>query len=835
MVAEAGATRRRLTTSRIVLQRPRILARLGLAVASFALCWGALASAAPVVVPPGSQQGALAVGFDDRGQLLAKICPTASCSIDGATPIPIPDDVKALAKRGSVQNIPIGAGRHVAWVQVPDQEKQRNYELVIAAPLGGTKPLVVFQGYTGFVTGEYGMRQGGMVFVSEKKADGSRSVVVGSRREDVTLCARPTVLAPKLLNPKDLKLYPAKVQRLSVKERNQATRLVAVKREAGARLAHQVLRAVGASSAVGAPQAIADGDPTTTWAENRSGAGRGEFVTLNVPPQVPIVGFDVMIRPPDDDSGKVPAGVSPKEFWLATADEVVNVTLPEDAWHEPGAIYRVSLPHPMKTDCLSLVTESAFDEGKQAQVTFAELGAVTEFDTTEIAGMVGALAGGGERAEAAKTVLMAAGPAAFEAVAKAFRQLDEGGRRVALDVIDQAPCELSTPTYVRALLGRYKAHSKHASDRLRRCGRKSAPYLVETIRIARPRARPLLANELGLVAPDLAVAAIAPFLSDPAKQRRRLLRIALARAAVDESADAAVRKVLTDPNLDARAHLDVMRALGESLQSYLPEAQKSFARLTKGKDFRTRYLLLRPAAALARRDPLARSYLANALSADKNKHIRFGAAAAASEYGLLKSELSKALVDPAVRVRRAAVEGLGAQRADDAAGLVSQRLKDDPWPMVRGAAAEALGKLGASAAVDEALGEALGDEAPSVKSATLVAIGQRRVIKLAESVRDLLADSDEPSEVRRAAANTAARLCDFEAVDTLTALALERNDPLQDRQQRSLSLDALRALADIGPADLRERLAPLMSPESAPGARQAATRALQTKPRCQAQ
>jgi HEAT repeat protein len=344
-----------------------------------------------------------------------------------------------------------------------------------------------------------------------------------------------------------------------------------------------------------------------------------------------------------------------------------------------------------------------------------------------------------------------------------------------------------------------------------------------------------LANELGLVAPDLAVLEIAPFLSDPAKHRRRLLRIAMARAASDESAAPAIRKALLASELDSRARLDLLRALGASAVTYLPEAGESFATLAKHRDFRTRYLLLRPAAALARRDGAARAYLARALLTDRNQHIRAGAAQAARDLGLMKSELSRALADSAVRVRKAAVEGLGEQRVDAAGTALVERLVSDPWPMVRGAAAEALGKLGKSSGFDAALGRALSDEAPSVKSATLLAIGQRKVIGLVGDVRSVLENSDEVPAVRRAAAATAARLCDREAVDVLTELALKRNDPMQDPGQRSLSLAALAALAELGPADLRERLAPLMSPESAAGARETALAALQVKARCGAQ
>src|SRR5690606_9698766 len=144
--------------------------------------------------------------------------------------------------------IPIGSGRHAVHVVVSDAPNRRAYELVVAAPSSGLEPLVVFEGFTGLVSGQEGAREGPMVFVSEPTDKGERRIVVGKQYESISLCGRPTVLAPNVLNPADLKLHPAKVQRLSPAERNRATRLTAVRLPEGAALGPSVLSALGASS-----------------------------------------------------------------------------------------------------------------------------------------------------------------------------------------------------------------------------------------------------------------------------------------------------------------------------------------------------------------------------------------------------------------------------------------------------------------------------------------------------------------------------------------------------------------------------------------------------------
>lgn len=783
----------------------------------------------PVVATGARGQQTLAASISG-GQLRLRLCTSQACDPDQGQAHALPSEVTPLLENATLSVVPLGQGRKVVHLVAPDPDHARAYELLVTAPLGGTAPNVVFEGFTGLISGQDGERQGPMVFVSEETRDGARRVVVGKQYEAISLCGRPTVLVPQLLYPADLKLHPAKMQRLSPTERDQAPRLKAERLGDDDRLGPSVLTAVGASSGVGAPQNLTDGDLKTSWAENRGAEGRGEFVTLNAPPQLPIAGFDFVVRPTRDDLS--PAATSASEFWLATRDRVFQVSLPDDAWQHPGVVYRVMLDAPVQTDCVALVIENARGKAKDAEVTFAEVTAVSEFNSNDLPGLVGALAGGGERAEAAKTVLMSGGPEAFRAVAKAYSKLDEGGRRVALDVMDQAGCELATPTYVKALLGRYEAHSIHARDRIRRCGRKSADYLAKTLRVARPRARPILANELGLVAPDRAIAAIAPFLADDHKARRSAMRVALARAAADPTAADAVKQVLVDDSLSDRIRLDVMRALGPRLPEYGTAARTMFARLARHRDFRTQYLLLNPASALAEKDANAREFLSQAITSNPDQHIRYGATLAAQDSARFNSELLVAVNDRAVRVRKAAVEALGKKREVRAQAPLLDRLAHDRWPMVRGAAAQALAGLGASPTVDRALSEALGDASPTVRAPVALALGRRGVGGSASALRGRLADDKEHPSVRRAAAEALGRLCDHDALDLLTELAQKRADPLLDQDQKALAVVALHALAAIGPGDLRERVKPLMQKGAAPGARDAAERALAQSAAC---
>jgi HEAT repeat protein len=806
-------------------------------VASLAACLlstsaAALAQPKPIVATAraGGGQPLLAVGLDATGVLRARVCPGAPCGLEAGREIAIPSALRARLRETRMTVVPIGKQRRAIVVTVPEPSRQRAWEAVIAAPLRGTEPLVLYDGMTGLADGQYGLRHGGMVMISEPRPDGSRSIVIGEQREDLSLCGRPAVLSPKLVWPDEMTLRPAKVQRLTPSERSGALRVVAERSTDPEGTRIPLLRAVAATSAVGSPSALTDGDPETTWSENRGGAGRGEFLLMQAPPALPITALELVVRPP---TRAVELGVAPKELWLATADRVLHVTLPEDAWQHPGARYVVRLERPLRGDCLALITESAWGGGAKSRVTLAELSARTEFDQSTLDGLVGALAGGGRRAEAAASALSALGPPAFEQVIQAWDRLDEGGRRVALDVIDHAPCSIRSPLYLRALFGPYAAHRIHARERLRSCGKEAAPAIEAALSTAPKRAHPLLVNELALVGPERAVVLAVPLLDRADRRGRQLLRVALGRAVRRESAAAAVREVLRDRALPEVARLDLLRALGDQIRGFQPEAGQALSRLTRADAaFRTRFLVLEPAAVLAQDDAGARSFVARSLRSDPSPYVRAQAAAVITSPSHFRTELLGALEDPEVRVREAAVRALAKPNGSFAGAQVARRLAEDRWPLVRSAAAEAMSAMGPSRELDAALDRALEDPSYRVRAPAVAALGERRARGFAKRVRARLEDAEEVTEVRGSAALALGLMCDVESVDTLTAYAKKLADPLLSAEQRAIGAVALGALSRIRPPDLARRLRPLLGKDVAPLARSAAQAALRSPGSC---
>jgi len=783
-------------------------------------------SALPAHVPAGSGQLALSVLLN-KAELSAAACAAAPCA---ASPLSLGLPIELRGKAARVQVVSIGEGRRAVVVAVDDGS--RSFRAVVAAPLAAGAPKLLFSGLVGALAGEDGLRTGPMVQVSDAESDGVRRILVGEQHESVSLCGRPTILSPKLLNPKDLTLHAAKVQRLSVAERD-AARSVKARRLAEdepSRSAPSVLSALAASSALGAPQALTDGDLETTWSENLGGTGKGEFVVMRAPPELTIAGLELVVRP---KLASLEHGAAPERVFIAGPRDVVEVTLPEDAWKSPGARYFVALDPPLRGDCLALVLDTAFEQGTSARVTLAELSVVSEFSASELPALVAALAGGGQRAEAAKTLLSAGGPAAYEAVSKAFDGLDEGGRRVALQVIDRAPCETSVPLYVRALMGKVEAQARHAQSRLRRCGAVGGEALAQALSTSDKQRFPLLVSELSVIDPGRSVKAFLPLMEERASARRRLVRSSLAQAARSPQAAAAVRAALADPSTSEVALIDLLRALGELAPRFQPEAGVALARLQNGAPkFRARYLLLGPAAALSGVSPEADASFRRALSADPDPHVRAAALSLVREPKRFQVELLKALEDREVRVREASAQALANPKADFATQGLVKRLAEDRWPLVRASAADALALHPAGAALDRPLVAALGDESSLVRARGIRALGQRQARGVAGPIRDRLADADEWPEVRAEAARALGAVCDAESAAVLAAFAKKLADPMASADAQLIGTAAVISLGRLARPDLRQALAPLSDKRAPPHARRAAAVALTARTTC---
>jgi len=518
---------------------------------------------------------------------------------------------------------------------------------------------------------------------------------------------------------------------------------------------------------------------------------------------------------------------------VATDHELYAVTFTEDPFAVPGSRWVVDFPAPVTTDCLALVMESGFDGAATAEVTIAEVAARSALGAATPDELAARLRGGDASAEAAAGVLRALGAPGHAAVARAFPGLDEGGRRVALHVIDQAPCAESAPVLVEALMGPHAAQRQHAEVRLERCGGAASPALVEALRGAKAPATVALLRTLVIVDPAEAVRQVLPRLRGASAKQRRALRGVLAHAADAAAARPVLVAALADASLPAETTLELLRALAAQLPQLQPEAGRAFARLARqDAEFRARYLLAEPAAALAPTDATARAWVAWSLLSDPERRVRARFAEAIGEPGPFEAELVRALGDGEVRVRVAALEALTRAPSARVAEPVAELIRRDPWPMARAAAAAVAAVAPADPELDRALVAALRDRSPRVRQPVVVALGARRVVESAKPLRKRLTDRDEAVGVRIAAAGALAAVCDPAAVEPLTRLARRFADPQDQSVDRPVAPAAVTALGQLHPADLDDRLAPLLAAGAPPPAREAARAALAAPGQC---
>ena len=248
--------------------------------------------------------------------------------------------------------------------------------------------------------------------------------------------------------------------------------------------------------------------------------------------------------------------------------------------------------------------------------------------------------------------------------------------------------------------------------------------------------------------------------------------------------------------------------------------------------FRTRYLMMEVAAALAATAPPARAYLDKALRSDASPHVRARAAQVVGRVDLFQQSLVAALSDRGVRVRQHAAQTLAKPEGSFATAALVGRLEQDRWPLVRAAAARAIGTHGPNEAADRALEEALADPSPEVRRPVVLALGKRQALGAAGSVRDRLDDKKEIPAVRAAAAVSLGFMCDRGSLDVLTDYALELTKRHASKSERVIGRGALAALGWMHPKDLEERLAPLSGDKVLSTYRAAAAVALGGKSRC---
>lgn len=807
-----------------------VMHRFGLHLALVALFGGSAAQAAPaapqeVTLPPAPGLHALTVRID-AGTVQLWTCPNLPCSTGSFSAVTL---ASKLPGPGTLEVVPIGDGKRIVHVRVP-LENATAWEAIVSGNPSGP---IVFSGKTGLLQGQDGERTGQMVQIFD---DGpSKVVMVADVREDLRICDQTmTPLSPRVLDPKTLELRGATVPRLSRAQRAEAKEIVATA-HAGtldppvARL----LVALGASSALTAPQNLVDGNPSTAWAEARGGDGHGEFVLLRAPNEVPISRLAIVPSPAAASAAKTAA---PRRFYLVTPDRTIAVTMPEDAALHPGRAYDVALSEPIKSSCLSLVLEDAYTQGQsKPDVTIAELYAYSELEAggAAIDAIARELGVGGARAQAAAGILKRAGADGAKAVLGAIASLDPAGRGLAVEVASSLACDEGAPVLIAELADRETELARRARTKLERCGKSAAQALALALASNDFATRARVAPILGSVAPSAAIDPLVNAMGQGPGDVRAEVRGAFARAARSASREK-LASLVSDTSRPALARIDLLRALGDRLPDVALEAKAQLdTLLASNADFATRYLTLQPISVLARNDPTMSARLEAAIEKDEAWPVRARAAELSFSIEALYPAIVRALGDPEPRVREAALRAIGAAKITPAAVTASTLLQKDPWTFVRSAASSSLGAMPAAPDIDAALATAAKtDEAPSVRASALESLGAHRARNHSSVAIEALSDKDEDPDVRVAAAHALARMCESRGLDALTSAARFGVSPVASLEDLTVATAALRALGAIHPADIASRLAPLLEGDVRAEMRRAAQSAIQEKGSC---
>lgn len=720
-------------------------------------------------------------------------------------------------------------GRSIVRIVVPDSSSGRNWVTLLAGPLRPGDPITLFAGEAD-ITGAPGALEENMVQVFEE--NGKRSVVVGKRDREVQLCGRPSVLGPRVIDPSDLTLKPARVQRLSLQERTNARRIVAEVQEKSKPTLARLLHAVGASSAMGSPGALSDGDLETSWSEAKGGDGRGEFVVFRAPPSAPIQGIRLTIRPLTKD---VPHGAAPRRLYLVDDQATFEVLLPENAWLYPGRSYLIPFSSPRSTTCVGLVLEDTYtQQGESAPaVTLTEVEALSRLDgKVSIGDLVMRLEQRGESAREAIALLIQGGIEARKAIVDRYENLSAEARFLALGAIDQGDCSESSPFFARLLNSKLKEEARHAKSRIERCGKSAAPALLSAIVDAAHPARLAAANELALLQPEEAISALLQL--DWGRDRKAFLTI-LAKAARAPRAQNALREQLKNEALSPAKTLDLLRAAGDRLSDpeVSPIASQALTRVAQASfDFATRYLVLQPAAPLALVGDTNAITILRTATVDSSIPIRTAAIEAASKIVVLHPMVLAAARDPEPRVRQAAAIALQGQPGEAEKNALLSLIEDE-WTFVKVAAYDSLAVVGADPVVDRHLLERLKSErVPAAQARAVEAIAKRRIAGGAAILLEIAKDQKATLEARSRATRALGTLCHRAALDWLTEVALAGSTPGGDGVTVELGGAALVALGKLHPANLADRLAPLLTQGAPHHAILAAQAALAETERC---
>ncbi len=304
-----------------------------------------MATSALAATPPNRNLGAVKAGNGQPRLELRRVGPVLeaavcapACAWSKAARITLEEPfAEAEAVFSALE---LGSNHRAGLVSLSASE--RKYQWLVAAPLkappseasvessnaptvvnaGPVDANVLFAGEVGLSQGEPPDRSGSVVEVIPTET-GAASVVVGNVQEDVSLCGRQALLAPKIVHPDTLTLRGIKFQRVPRLEREASISLPVLPRTS--QLSNRVLNPLVASSGSKAPGVLADDDVGTVWTEGRGGTGGGEFVVMRAPSALGLTGLTFSL-PQKPDALYSP----PESFWVVTDTSVFKAVVASD-------------------------------------------------------------------------------------------------------------------------------------------------------------------------------------------------------------------------------------------------------------------------------------------------------------------------------------------------------------------------------------------------------------------------------------------------------------------------------------------------------------------------
>ena len=738
--------------------------------------------------------------------ILVKRCAKLPCDAQvGGTPLAPPARVKDALGRAEVEALARGA-QILVTVPLADGE---SYVVMFAPPAKPEgSPAVTFKGFVGSAQRgrrtELARADGGLTFTTRASLCG-REVVVGLTRVDANGKVKDGPV-PDPLGAAAASALPTAARLLETPETRHA------------------LLTAGPSSS-GSVGGALDDDAASAWSPE---SNQPSFVSFEVAAGVGARALDLTFATSKDP-------LAPTSFAVVTEQGTLAVTSPPSKKDAPHRVL-VDLPAGPPATCVAVVFGPSKSDG--ARPKLARVAISTSLDAEPLERLVAGL--GGPDGAARATIVRRAGAAGVSAATAAYPKLDDAGRERVRDLVDSTPCDSRVTFYAPLLVSPDEIEEGRARDRLRLCDDEAGePLLSELAKATKLEHRIAFAEEVGLLAPKLAVPRLAAGLASAVESDdRRVFRRGLAKVTARAKGLKLFDAFLGSPDFAALpllARIDVLRALSDAAPR-TTHGPKAFASVsTEAKSFRDRYLLLGPAAGLAKsEDAEALGFLRGALSAE-DPRLRARAVELAGEIPALRAEVLRLLEDPAMRVRHAATLALARGPVD--AGLEQRlvaRVTTDAWGLVRTQAADALAS-GGTPTVDQALGAAVDLEPlEKVRAALVTSLGARKATSQRLTVVSRATDEKEALDVRMAAMVALGAMCDRESLELLTETARRGAAPQLERQHR-LSAAAIRSLGLTGLSDLEDRLAPVLR-GGVPDLRDLAKRALEppAKPACEA-